>query len=96
MTNATNPHFGSAFEDFLREEGIANEVNAAAIKHVLAWQIECAMKSQGISKAEVARRMRTSRAHLDRLLDPMNDRVQLDTIQRAATAIGRKIRIELA
>lgn len=66
MTTHPNPHFGSSFEDFLQEEGIADEVNAAAIKHVLAWQIEQEMKAQGITKSEMARRMGTSRAHLDR------------------------------
>ena len=59
-----------------------------AIKRVFAWQIEQAMKAQGISKAEMARRMHTSRTQLNRLLDPDNDRVQLDTVQRAAAAIG--------
>jgi len=96
MTTHPNPHFGSTFEDFLQEEGIADGVNAAAIKHVLAWQIEQEMKAQGISKSEMARRMGTSRAHLDRLLDPKNDKVQLDTVQRAASAIGKKLRLELA
>ncbi len=96
MTTHPNPHFGSTFEDFLQEEGIADEVNATAIKHVLAWQIEQEMKAQGISKSEMARRMGTSRAHLDRLLDPKNDKVQLDTVQRAASAIGKKLRLELA
>jgi antitoxin HicB len=91
-----NPHIGSTFESFLEEEGIADEVNAAAIKHVLAWQIEQAMKEQGISKNQMAKRMRTSRAYLDRFLDPQNDKVQLDTMQRAAAAIGRKLRLELA
>jgi antitoxin HicB len=91
-----NPHFGSSFEDFLQEEGIADEVNAAAIKHVLAWQIEQAMKEQGISKNQMAKRMHTSRAYLDRFLDPNNDKVQLDTMQRAAAAVGRKLRFELA
>jgi antitoxin HicB len=91
-----NPHLGSSFESWLEEEGIADAVNAAAIKHVLAWQIAQAMKAQGVSKAEMARRMKTSRAHLDRLLDPRNDKVQLDTIQRAASAVGRKLYIELA
>jgi hypothetical protein len=87
---------GSSFEDFLREQGIADPVNAAALKHVFAWQIEQEMKAQGITKAEMARRMATSRAHLDRLLDPTNDKVQLDTVQRAASAVGRKLRLELA
>ncbi len=91
-----NPHIGSTFESFLEEEGIADEVNAAAIKHVLAWQIEQAMKEQGISKNQMAKRMRTSRAYLDRFLDPQNDKVQLDTMQRAAAAIGRRLRLELA
>jgi antitoxin HicB len=90
-----NPHFGPSFEEFLREEGIAENVNAAAIKHVLAWQIEQAMKEQGISKNQMARRMHTSRAYLDRFLDPKNDKVQLDTVQRAAAAVGRKLKLEL-
>jgi antitoxin HicB len=92
----TNPHFGSSFEDFLKEEGIYEEVTNHAIKRVLAWQIEQAMKAEGISKAEMARRMHTSRTQLDRLLDPDNDKVQLDTVQRAAAAVGRKLKLELA
>jgi antitoxin HicB len=86
---------GSSFEAFLAEEGIAGEANAHAIKRVLAWQIEQVMKQKGIGKSEMARRMKTSRAHLDRFLDPANDRVQLDTVQRAAAAVGRKLRLEL-
>lgn len=90
-----NPHIGSSFSDFLKEEGIYEDVTAHAIKRVLAWQIEEAMKSQGISKVEMARRMKISRAQLDRLLDPTNDKVQLDTVQRAAAAVGRKLHMEL-
>lgn len=90
-----NPHIGSSFEDFLKEEGIYEEVTASAIKRVIAWQIEEAMKAQGITKSEMAKRMNTSRAQLDRLLDPDNDRVQLDTMQRAAAAVGRRLRLEL-
>jgi len=90
-----NPHVGSSFEDFLREEGMAEDAGAHAVKRVLAWQIGQAMQALGISKAEMARRMGTSRAHLDRLLDPDNDRVQLDTVQRAAAAVGRRLRLEL-
>ena len=92
----TNQHFGSSFDDWLKEQGIYAETTAHAIKRVLAWQIEQAMKAQGISKAEMARRMHTSRTQLDRLLDPDNDKVQLDTVQRAAVAIGRTLRLELA
>jgi len=94
--NASNPHLGSFFEDFLTEEGIREEATMHAVKRVLAWQIEQAMKAQGITKVEMARRMGTSRAHLNRLLDPNNDKVQLDTVQRAAAAVGRKLRLELA
>jgi predicted XRE-type DNA-binding protein len=91
-----NPPIGSSLESFLEEEGIAEGATAAAIKSVLAWQIAEAMKAQGISKNQMAKRMNTSRAYLDRFLDPNNDKVQLDTLQRAATAVGRKLRLELA
>jgi antitoxin HicB len=90
-----NPHFGSSFDDFLREEGMYESVANHAVKRVLAWQVEKAMQEQGITKAEMARRMGTSRAHLAKLLDPENDKVQLDTVQRAAMAVGRRIRLVL-
>ena len=92
----TNPHFGSSFEDFLKEEGIYDEATAHAIKRVITWQIQQAMKAQGITKIEMARRMHTSRTQVDRLLDPTNARVQLETVQRAAAAIGRTLKLELA
>jgi antitoxin HicB len=95
-SDLTSNHFGSSFEDWLKEEGIYDDVTAHAMKRVLAWQIEQAMKAQGITKAEMARRMHTSRTQLDRLLDPNNDKVQLDTVQRAAAAIGRTLKLELA
>jgi len=90
-----NPHWGTSLEDFLKEEGIYEEVTARAIKRVLAWQIEKAMKDQGITKVAMAKRMKTSRAQLDRLLDPDNDKVQLDTVQRAAIAVGRRLQLDL-
>jgi phage-related protein len=88
-------HIGSSFADFLHEEGLFDDATAHAIKRVFAWQIEQAMTAQHITKSEMAKRMKTSRAQLDRLLDPDNDKVQLDTMQRAATAVGRKLQIEL-
>jgi antitoxin HicB len=91
-----NKHLGSCFDDFLKDEGIHEEARAHAIKRVLAWQMQEAMTAQGLSKSEMAKRMNTSRAQLDRLLDPENDKVQLDTVQRAAAAIGRKLHVELA
>jgi antitoxin HicB len=66
------------------------------VKTVLAWQLRQAMKAQGVSKSEMAARIGTSRAQLDRLLDPTNDKIRLDTLNRAAAALGRKIRLELA
>jgi antitoxin HicB len=86
---------GSSFDSWLREEGIYEEVAANAIKRVLARQVEAAMKEKKFSKAEMARRMRTSRAALDRLLDPDYEAVTLSTLRKAATAVGREIRLEL-
>jgi len=90
-----NPHIGSSFDDFLKEEGTYEETTRLAIKRVLAWQLAQAIQEQGLTKAEVAKRMKTSRAQLDRLLDPENDKVQLNTLQRAALAVGRKLHLEL-
>jgi len=90
-----NPRLGSSFEDYLREEGTYAETTARAIKRVLARQIENAMKDEGLSKAEMARRMATSRAALDRLLDPENESVTLNTLTKAAQIVGRQIRLEL-
>ena len=86
---------GSTFESFLDQQGLKEEVYSIAVKRVLAWQIAEAMRVQNISKTDMARRMSTSRAQLDRLLDPENDKVQLDTIEKGARAIGRKLRLEL-
>jgi len=90
-----NPHIGSSLDGFLKEEGQFEDATNYAVKRVLAWQVEKAMRDQGITKAEMARRMGTSRAHLDRLLDPENNKVQLDTVQRAAEAVGRRLRLVL-
>ena len=86
---------GSSLDSWLREEGIYEEVTANAIKRVLARQVEAAMKERHFSKAEMARRMRTSRAALDRLLDPDYEAVTLSTLRKAATAVGRQLRLEL-
>lgn len=93
---ASNPHRGSDFDTFLHEEGIAEEVEAVAIKRVFAWQARQAMTRAHITKMEMARRMKTSRAALDRLLDVDNPSVTLDTIARAASALGRSVQIRLA
>jgi antitoxin HicB len=79
----------------LQEEGIYDEVRAAAVKEVLAWQIDQYRQEQGLTKSALAKRMGTSRSQLERLLDPANTQVQLDTLQRAAAALGRTLVVEL-
>lgn len=88
-------NIGSTFDSWLREEGIYEEVSANAIKRVIARQIASAMSQKGITKAEMARQMNTSRASLDRLLDPENGAITLSTLQKAASVVGRGIRLEL-
>jgi antitoxin HicB len=88
-------NMGSSFDSWLREEGLYEEVTATALKRVLARQLEAAMKEKQFSKAEMARRMHTSRAALDRLLDPEYDAVTLSTLRKAALVVGRQIRLEL-
>ncbi len=95
MTKPRNPHIGPLFEDWLKEEGIDAQASAAAVKRVLAWQLGQAMEVQQLSKAEMARRMATSRPPLDRLLDPTNPSVTLETWAKAAKAVGRQLRVDL-
>lgn len=95
MVKKKNPHLGSKFDDFLAEEGLLEEVTATAMKRVLAWQIEQAMKKQRITKSAMAKKMRTSRAALDRLLDADNTSVTLQTMGRAAAVLGKHLSITL-
>jgi antitoxin HicB len=88
-------HSGSTFDSFLEKEGIREEVEAVAIKRVLAWQLEQAMRDQEKTKQALARQLRTSRSQLDRLLDPWNVSVTLDTITRAAKALGKRLIIRV-
>ncbi|MGA7908692.1 MAG: hypothetical protein WCA16_14885 [Candidatus Sulfotelmatobacter sp.] len=84
-------HSGSTFDSFLEEEGIRDEVEAVAIKRVLAWQLEQAMRKQQKTKKTMAEQLRTSRSQLDRLLDPRNAAVTLDTMSRAARVLGKRL-----
>ena len=88
-------HLGSRFEDFLREEGTLEATTNRAIKRELARQLQQLMDEHRLSKSEMARRMRTSRTALERLLDPDNESVTLNTLQKAARAVGRELRLEL-
>jgi DNA-binding Xre family transcriptional regulator len=93
--NNDSPHIGSSFESWLEEEGFREEATAAAIKAVLAFQLSAAMAEKRISKTALAGQMNTSRAQIDRLLDPDNSGVTLETLQKAAKAVGRTLRLEL-
>ena len=88
-------NIGTSFDSWLDEEGIRQEVTAGAIKRVLARQVAATMTKDGLTKTAMARRMRTSRATLDRLLDAENRSVTLSTLQKAATAVGREVRLDL-
>jgi len=90
-----NPHRGSSFESFLEEEGRLEESTEKAFNSVLAWQLARQMKTQKLTKAAMAKRLRTSRSQLDRLLDPKNDHVTLSTLSKAARAVGKRVRIDL-
>jgi DNA-binding Xre family transcriptional regulator len=90
-----NPRKGSSFESFLEEEGILEDVTMAATKRVLAWRIAELMKKQHMSKSQMAKRMNTSRAAVDRLLDAENTSVTLQTMGRAAAVLGKQLSIAL-
>jgi antitoxin HicB len=89
-------HIGSNFDDFLEEEGVLAEAEAIAVKRVLAFQLKELMKAQKLNKTQLAKRMNTSRSALERLLDPDNPSVTLLTLERAARALGKNIKIEIA
>jgi predicted XRE-type DNA-binding protein len=90
-----NPHFDTSLDDFLKEENILEEANARSLKKVLVWQIEEAMKASGLTKIEMAHRMGTSRAQLNRLLDPDNETLTLSTLASAAAVLGRQVELRL-
>lgn len=88
-------YLGDTLDDFLEEEGLLAEAEAVAIKRVIAYQISPLMNEQSLSKAEMARRMKTSRASVDRLLDPDNDSATLSTLEKAAFALGKRLDVAL-
>ena len=88
-------YLGDTLDDFLEEEGLLAEAEAIAIKRVIAFQISQLMSEQSLSKAEMARRMQTSRAAVDRLLDPQNESATLSTLEKAALALGKRLQVAL-
>lgn len=95
MPKKPNPSVGSSFDDFLKDERIFEEVTAQSIKRVLAWQLKEAMAAQGMTKVKMAALMNTSRSQLDRILDPDDVKIQLETLYKAANVLGREVRVEL-
>jgi len=91
-----NPHLGTNFDDFLNEEGNLAEVEAVAIKRVIAFKIEQMMQRNHLSKTALAKKMCTSRSALDKLLDPNNCSITLQTLEKAALALGKRLKIEIA
>jgi antitoxin HicB len=90
-----NEHIGSGFDDFLREEGLLEDAEAVAAKRVIAYQIAQEMEAAHISQSELARRMKTSRSAVERLLDPANPSVTLSTLEKAASAVGKRLKVQL-
>jgi hypothetical protein len=93
--NKKNKHIGSDFDDFLKEENILEETEAIASKRILAFELQQSMKEQHMTKTIMAKRMHTSRSAVERLFDPENESVTLSTLNRAASALGRRLRVEL-
>ncbi len=91
----TNKHKGSSLDDFLKEESVFEEFQARAVKEVIAWQLGQAMKERKFSKRRLAAMMHTSRTQVDRVLDPNDGNVTIETLQRAAAILGRKVQVEL-
>ena len=98
MTKAArkaNPHIGSDFDDFLREEGVYDQAEAVSVKRVLAYELERNMQKAQLTKTDMAKRMGTTRAQLDRLLNPENPATTLQTLVKAASAVGKRVKISL-
>jgi predicted XRE-type DNA-binding protein len=88
-------HIGSSFDDFLKDQNLLEDAEATAVKRVIAYQIAQEMKRSNLTKSEMAQRMKTSRPAVDRLLDPKNRSVTLSTLERAANAVGMRLKVEL-
>ncbi len=91
----SNKHIGSHFDDFLKDEGLLEQTEVVALKRVIAFQLQDAMKHRHLTKTLMAKKMNTSRSAIERLFDPENNSVTLVTLNKAATAVGKKLKVEL-
>ena len=96
MTTKKHPNRGSSLEDFLRDEGRLEAAQAVAAKRVIAWQLQQEMEKRKLTKTAMARMMKTSRNQLDRVLNPDDGNVTLETLLKAAKAVGKELRLQLA
>jgi antitoxin HicB len=96
MTKTKHPNHGSSLQDFLKEDGNLEAATAIAVKRVIAWQLQQEMEKRKLTKSAMAKKMETSRVQLDRVLNPEDGNVTLETLQRAARAVGKELRLELA
>jgi antitoxin HicB len=96
MKTIKHPNHGSSLEEFLKEDGNLDTATAIAVKRVIAWQLQQEMEKQKLTKSAMAKMMQTSRVQLDRVLSPDDGNVTLETLQRAARAVGKELRLELA
>lgn len=92
---ADNQHRGSSLDSFLEEQGVLAEFQAKAIKEVIAWQLAEAMRERKLSKSRLAKLMHTSRTQVNRVLDPADGNVTIETLQRAAEIVGRRVQLQL-
>ncbi len=90
-----NPHIGSNVDEFFAEEGLLEEIEAVAIKRVIAMELQQAMEQTPMTKTELARRLETSRSQVDRILDPANESITLATLMKAATLLGKRLHVSL-
>lgn len=91
-----NKHIGSDFDEFLQEEGLLADAEAAAVKRVISYQIRSMMKQRALTKSQLAKKMQTSRSALDRLLDPENVSITLQTLEKAALALDKRLEVKIA
>lgn len=94
-TEKRNPHIGSSVDEFFAEDGLLEEIEAAAVKRVISLELQSELERTQMTKTELARRLETSRSQLDRILDPDNESITLNTLMKAAALLGKRLHVSL-